>query len=41
MQSEMEGMAGRIGRMRKELKAALESRMPGKDWSFITSQVCA
>ena len=32
-------MAGRIGRMRKELRVALESRLPGKDWSFITSQI--
>jgi len=35
----MEAMAGRIGRMRKELRAALEARMPSKDWSFITSQI--
>ena len=37
--AEMEQMSGRINRMRGELKAALESRLPSKNWSFITSQI--
>eukprot|EP00879_Flechtneria_rotunda_P027702 GHRR01029689.1.p1 GENE.GHRR01029689.1~~GHRR01029689.1.p1 ORF type:complete len:346 (+),score=121.14 GHRR01029689.1:119-1156(+) len=36
---EMAGMAGRIARVREELRAALEKRYPDKDWSFITSQI--
>jgi aspartate aminotransferase len=32
-------MAGRIARVRGELRSALESRHPGKDWSFVTSQI--
>jgi aspartate aminotransferase len=36
---EMGEMAGRIVRMRTELRAALEARMPAKSWSFITSQI--
>ncbi|GAX73929.1 hypothetical protein CEUSTIGMA_g1379.t1 [Chlamydomonas eustigma] len=37
--TEMAGMAGRINRVRGELRAALESKYPGKDWSFVTSQI--
>eukprot|EP00873_Tetraselmis_striata_P039256 jgi/Tetstr1/459520/TSEL_004887.t1 len=36
---EMEMMAGRIDAVRKSLRAALEARMPEKDWSFVTSQI--
>jgi len=36
--SEMAGMAGRIGRVRGELRAALEARQPARDWSFVTKQ---
>lgn len=36
---EMGEMAGRIERMRRELRAALEARLPSRDWSFITSQI--
>lgn len=36
---EMKGMAGRIERVRGELRAALEAKYPGKDWSFITKQI--
>lgn len=35
----MAGMAGRIARVRGELQASLEAKMPGKDWSFITRQI--
>eukprot|EP00195_Chlamydomonas_chlamydogama_P011440 CAMPEP_0202901242 /NCGR_PEP_ID=MMETSP1392-20130828/14143_1 /ASSEMBLY_ACC=CAM_ASM_000868 /TAXON_ID=225041 /ORGANISM="Chlamydomonas chlamydogama, Strain SAG 11-48b" /LENGTH=435 /DNA_ID=CAMNT_0049587777 /DNA_START=77 /DNA_END=1384 /DNA_ORIENTATION=+ len=37
--AEMQGMAGRIARVRGELRAALEVKYPGKDWSFVTSQI--
>ncbi|WIA08502.1 hypothetical protein OEZ85_007936 [Tetradesmus obliquus] len=37
--SEMAGMAGRIAKVRGELQAALESRCPDRDWSFITKQI--
>lgn len=33
------GMAGRIAKVRGELRAALEKRMPDKDWSFVTKQI--
>lgn len=36
---EMAGMAGRIARVRGELRKALEAKAPGKDWSFITKQI--
>ena len=36
---EMAGMAGRIARVRGELRKSLESKMPAKDWSFVTSQI--
>lgn len=36
---EMGEMAGRISRVRGELRAALEARMPSKDWTFVTSQI--
>jgi aspartate/tyrosine/aromatic aminotransferase len=36
---QMAGMAGRIAGVRGELQAALESRCPDKDWSFITKQI--
>jgi len=36
---EMAGMAGRIARVRGELRQSLESKAPGKDWSFITKQI--
>jgi len=36
---EMEMMAGRIDAVRSSLKAALEARMPEKDWSFVTNQI--
>ncbi len=36
---EMRGMAGRIERVRGELRASLESKYPDKDWSFITKQI--
>lgn len=36
---EMAGMAGRIERVRGELRKALETKMPAKDWSFVTSQI--
>jgi aspartate/tyrosine/aromatic aminotransferase len=39
VQTEMAGMAGRINRVRGELRAALESKYPGKDWSFVTNQI--
>lgn len=32
-------MAGRIAKVRGELRAALDSRCPEKDWSFITKQI--
>jgi hypothetical protein len=32
-------MAGRIAKVRGELRAALESRCPEKDWSFVTKQI--
>jgi aspartate aminotransferase len=35
----MEMMAGRIDAVRSSLKAALEARMPEKDWSFVTKQI--
>ena len=35
----MAGMAGRIARVRGELRKSLESKMPAKDWSFVTSQI--
>lgn len=35
----MRGMAGRIERVRGELRASLESKYPDKDWSFITKQI--
>jgi aspartate aminotransferase, chloroplastic len=31
-------MAGRIARVRQELRDALEKRQPARDWSFITKQ---
>jgi len=34
----MAGMAGRIARVRGELRAALEARQPARDWSFVTKQ---
>eukprot|EP00199_Chlamydomonas_sp_CCMP681_P000501 CAMPEP_0119108176 /NCGR_PEP_ID=MMETSP1180-20130426/13508_1 /TAXON_ID=3052 ORGANISM="Chlamydomonas cf sp, Strain CCMP681" /NCGR_SAMPLE_ID=MMETSP1180 /ASSEMBLY_ACC=CAM_ASM_000741 /LENGTH=431 /DNA_ID=CAMNT_0007093765 /DNA_START=35 /DNA_END=1330 /DNA_ORIENTATION=+ len=37
--TEMRGMAGRIARVRGELRAALEQKNPKKDWSFITKQI--
>lgn len=37
--AEMAGMAGRITRVRGELRASLESKWAEKDWSFITSQI--
>lgn len=37
--AEMRGMAGRIDTVRGKLRAALERRMPERDWSFITSQI--
>ena len=37
--SEMGEMAGRIARVREELKTALDARLPSKDWSFVTSQI--
>lgn len=37
--AEMMGMAGRIETVRGKLRAALEKRVPEKDWSFITSQI--
>ncbi|KXZ44764.1 hypothetical protein GPECTOR_62g879 [Gonium pectorale] len=36
---EMRGMAGRIERVRGELKTALDAKYPDKDWSFITRQI--
>jgi aspartate/tyrosine/aromatic aminotransferase len=36
---QMAGMAGRIAGVRGELQAALESRCPDKDWSFVTKQI--
>lgn len=36
---EMQGMAGRIMTVRGALKSALDSKMPSKDWSFVTSQI--
>merc|ERR550514_19545 len=36
---EMETMSGRIIAVRKALQAALEARMPEKDWSFVTRQI--
>jgi aspartate aminotransferase len=38
-QKEMEGMAGRIAKVRGELRKSLEGKYPGKDWSFITNQI--
>lgn len=32
-------MAGRIAKVRGELRAALEARAPERDWSFITAQI--
>jgi hypothetical protein len=32
-------MAGRIAKVRGELRAALEKRMADKDWSFVTKQI--
>jgi aspartate aminotransferase len=32
-------MAGRIAKVRGELRAALEKRLPDKDWSFVTKQI--
>jgi aspartate aminotransferase len=32
-------MAGRISKVRGELRAALEKRMADKDWSFVTKQI--
>ncbi|KAF5843910.1 aspartate aminotransferase [Dunaliella salina] len=37
--AEMQGMAGRITRVRGELRKSLESKWPEKDWSFVTSQI--
>jgi len=36
---EMREMSGRITGVRGTLRAALEKRMPEKDWSFVTSQI--
>jgi aspartate aminotransferase len=36
---EMGEMAGRILRVRGELRSALEKRDPAKDWAFVTSQI--
>ena len=35
----MVGMSGRIARMRTELRKSLESKLPSKDWSFVTRQI--
>ena len=35
----MVGMSGRIARMRTELRRSLESKLPSKDWSFVTRQI--
>ena len=35
----MAGMAGRIARVRGELRTSLETKYPGKDFSFITNQI--
>jgi aspartate aminotransferase len=35
---EMREMAGRIARVRGELRQALEKRQPNRDWSFVTKQ---
>lgn len=37
--NEMRGMAGRIARVRGELRASLEKKYPSKDWSFVTKQI--
>ena len=36
---EMAGMAGRIAKVRGELQAALEKRLPDRNWGFITQQI--
>jgi aspartate aminotransferase len=36
---EMAGMAGRIAKVRNELQAALEKRLPDRNWGFITQQI--